>query len=65
MLLHKIRIAEVRKKKGLTQSELASLSGVNRSIIAKVEADICEPKLSTLIKLSKALDVSIAEMIKD
>lgn len=47
-----------RKKKGLSQAELARLAGVAEVSIRKYEAGERFPKLETRLKLAKALDVS-------
>ena len=48
-------IKEIRKKLGLTQSELSKRSGVSQSLIAKVEAGILDPTYSKLKKIISAL----------
>ncbi|MCP3681426.1 MAG: CBS domain-containing protein [bacterium] len=47
-------IKKLRKKHGLTQSELAGLSGVSQSLIAKIEAGMIDP---TFTKTKKIFDV--------
>ncbi|MGD9602456.1 MAG: helix-turn-helix domain-containing protein [Gammaproteobacteria bacterium] len=46
-----------RKKRGLTQSDLANLSGVSREVIAKIETgQVRQPRL--LAELAEALGVT-------
>ncbi len=45
-----------RKNAGLTQSELAGLSGVSQSVIAKIENESVDPAYSTVLKLFAALE---------
>lgn len=53
------RIRDLRRAKGLTQSELAEKVGVNDSAIAKYENGRIENlKRSTIAALAKALDCS-------
>jgi transcriptional regulator with XRE-family HTH domain len=58
-------LAKFRKEKGLTQEELVRLSGVAISQIRRYETDKSLPSLDVIIKLAKALGVSIDEMVFD
>ena len=49
-------IKEIRKKFGLTQSELANRAGVSQSLIAKVEAGRLDPTYSKARKIFEAID---------
>ena len=44
-------LEQARIKKGLTQEELASKCGTNKSYISRIENDASDIKLSTLIKI--------------
>jgi len=44
-------IQEARKKKGLTQQELAEKAGTNKAYISRVENDIKDVRISTLRKI--------------
>lgn len=46
-----ILLKEARKKKGLTQEELALKVGTTKSYISKIENDVKEVRLSTLKKI--------------
>lgn len=52
-------IKEARKKKGLSQSELADLSGLNRNSIYNYETGKREPRIDALVAIAKALEISI------
>jgi len=58
-------LAKVRKEKGLTQEDLVKKSGVAISQVRRYEADKSSPSLDVIIKLVKALGVSIDEMVFD
>jgi len=52
-------IAEVRRSRGLTQGQLAELSGLSRSWLAKLEAGRSTPVLEHLLRLTRRLGVTI------
>lgn len=56
-------IQENRKKKKLTQEELAELLGVSKNAVSKWERGICLMDMSLLEPLSKILDISINEIL--
>ncbi len=57
------RLIQVRKKRGLTQNALAELTGLNVSQIYRWESGTSRPILEGVIKLAKALHVSIDELV--
>jgi predicted transcriptional regulator len=48
-------IRKERKRKGLTQSTLAKRARVSQALIARIEKDQVDPRLSTLRKIAEAL----------
>ena len=58
------RIAELRKKKGLSQEKLAFKAGIDRTYINSVENGHRNISLLNLEKISKALGLSLSEMLK-
>jgi transcriptional regulator with XRE-family HTH domain len=58
-------IREIRKSKSISQEQLSERSGLDRSFISMLERGKKNPTLSTLIKLCKALDVSLTELISE
>ncbi|MHA1722682.1 MAG: CBS domain-containing protein [Candidatus Baldrarchaeia archaeon] len=48
-------IKRLRKKVGLTQTELAKLAGVSQSLIARIEKGTVDPRLSTLRRILEAI----------
>ena len=58
-------LATVRKEKGFTQEVLVRKSGVAISQIRRYEADKSSPTLDVLIRLAKALGVSLDELAFD
>jgi len=53
------RVAEARKRVGLTQPELAQRAGVGRSTIARIEAGRQSPAIEVAIALSRELGESV------
>jgi len=57
-------LKKLRNKKGWSQERLAREAGISYQTLIKIEQDrIKNPKLETLIKLSRALGVSIDRLI--
>ena len=54
------RISYMRKKRDLTQAELAKKSKLSQSTIAQIESGRKDPSVETLQKLADALDIHIA-----
>ena len=52
-------IISTRKKKGLTQKEVAEMTGLKQPTIARIENNVNSPQLDTLIKILDALDLKI------
>lgn len=52
-----------RKRKGLTQQELADKAGITRGMVAKYETSAAEPSLQTAYKMARALEVNIEDLI--
>lgn len=49
-------IEKMRKKLGLTQKQLANISGVSQSLIAKIESGKIDPSYSNVVKIMSALE---------
>jgi len=57
-------LIKLRKKRNLTQTDLAKLSGVTRRMIAYYETKALEPSLQKIEAIANALDVKIEELTK-
>ncbi len=55
------RLRSVRTKFGLSQRQLAKLSGVSNASISLIEKDKINPSLGTLVKILSVLEISMAE----
>ena len=58
------RLRDLRKRKLLTQEQLAHRSGVGIATIVRVERNQVEPHGSTIRKLAEALSVAPEELVK-
>lgn len=56
-------IASLRKKKGLTQNELADKMNVTDKAVSKWERDLSCPDINTISKLADVLEVSVEELV--
>lgn len=60
-----LKIKEKRIKIGYTQEQLSELSGVSRSQVQRIESGKSENcTITTCIKLTKALNLNLYEIIK-
>jgi XRE family transcriptional regulator, regulator of sulfur utilization len=57
-------IQRLRKAYNLSLGELSEQSGVAKSIISQIERNETNPTLSTVIKLSRALDTTVDEVLR-
>jgi transcriptional regulator with XRE-family HTH domain len=59
------KIKYFRKEQNLTQKKLGEMCGIADPNIRKYESGRLNPKIQTLKKIAKALNVSILEFIDD
>ena len=57
-------IARLRKAYNMSLGELSEQSGVAKSIISQIERNETNPTISTVVRLSKALDTTIDEVLR-
>ena len=58
-------IANYRKLKGLTQSDLAIVTGVSKGFISAIEEGRKVPRLKTLARIAECLDVKLEKLLMD
>jgi DNA-binding XRE family transcriptional regulator len=58
------RVAELRARRHITQAQLAQLSGLHLSYIALIELGKRNMHVLAMIKLSKAHQVTLSELVK-
>ncbi len=59
------RIATLRKKQGMNQEEFADVSGKMINTISNIERGLSDPKVTTLLSLAEALNVSVDSLFND
>ena len=59
-----IAIARIRKRRKMTQAQLAKRAGVHRIYVAQIEGQTKVPSLATLEKLAKALNVKVGRLLE-
>jgi len=57
------QLQQLRTGRGLTQEQLAVNVGLSRTFIARLELGQHDPTLSTLVRLAKALRVSVPDLL--
>jgi len=60
-----VRMAELRKKKELSQTDFAKTVGVSREMIGRYERDEVVPSIEVAKKIADALEVSLDYMVGD
>lgn len=55
------RVREIRKQKGLTQTQLAELVGKDRQYLYKIEKAVVTPNVVTISALAIAMEVELKE----
>jgi len=59
------KLIEARESKGLSQKELADLSGLKQSAIARLESMRATPKIDTLFKVLQPMGYTLAIVSED
>ncbi len=55
------RLFSLRKRMKMTLDELASKSGVSKSILSEIERDMSNPTVATISRIAKALDQNLSD----
>lgn len=63
-LLISKQLKKVRLEKEFTLEELAQRTGYTKGLLSKIENNKVSPPLSTLMKITRALDVSLSELFR-
>jgi transcriptional regulator with XRE-family HTH domain len=57
------RVRSLRKSKGLTLEQLASLSGVSRSMLSQIERGAANPTLGVAFRIAQAFGMSLGDLV--
>lgn len=56
-----IRLAQLRKRQGISQEELAYRAEIDRTYISQMERGVCNPSLLVLSKVAAVLEVKLVD----
>lgn len=59
------RIQKCRRVAGLTQRQLSEMTGISQNHISRLERGIHIPHFDVIVKIAKALDISIDVLVED
>jgi len=57
------RIRLIRESKGISQQNLAAICNFEKANLSRIEAGRTNPTISTLYKISQALEITISELV--
>lgn len=60
-----VRVREARGRRGWSQRELGELSGLTQKQVYDVESGTRDIRLSTLVKVLDALEISASDLLDD
>lgn len=59
------QLSELRRSRGLSQTEVAARMGTSQSALARLESGQADVRISTLSRYAAALDVDIGFAVRD
>lgn len=59
-----IALRDARKKRKLSQLEIASTSGIDRAYVSELERGLGNPSVETMFRLADAIGASPLEIVK-
>jgi len=57
------KILKLRQEKNMSQMDVGALLGIDRENIRKYEKGLQEPRLTTIIKFTKAFEIDFNELL--
>jgi transcriptional regulator with XRE-family HTH domain len=56
-------VKDRRERRGLTQSQVGKLSGIHYTEVSRIERGLRDPRMSTLIRLARALKTTPSRLL--
>lgn len=60
-----VGLRRVRHERGLSQEALAEATGLSTNFVGEMERGLKAPGLGVIVRLARALDVSVHELLAD
>ncbi len=57
-------LKRIRTEKGISQGDIVKASGIDKAMISNIENGKTNPTLATIVKLAKAIGISVGELMK-
>ena len=57
-------VARIRNERGLSQDKLAEKADLDRTFVSGIERGVRNPGIKTVLRIARALEVSIGELFK-
>ena len=58
-----INLRRYRAERGIAQEKLALIAGVDRTMVSKIERELTNPSIETLLKLANVLGVTVSALL--
>lgn len=58
-----INIRRYQAERGVAQEKLALIAGVDRTMVSKIERELTNPSIETLLKLANVLGVTVSALL--
>ena len=58
------RLSQLRKKRGLSQTQLADMAQIGRAHLSQIENGAVAARIDTLYAIAQALDLTLEELLR-
>lgn len=58
-----LNLRRYRSDRGIAQEKLALIAGVDRTMVSKIERQLTNPSIETLLKLANVLNVRVSDLL--